>query len=34
MIFGDEVDMTFDAYYIFVHYGRLIIGEEGDGNEY
>ena len=34
MIFTDEKDMSFDAYFILVNGGRLIIGEEGDGNEY
>ena len=29
----DNQDMEFDAYFIIVNGGRLIIGEEGEGNE-
>lgn len=34
MIFSDNKDINFDAYFIFNNGGRIIIGEPGDGNEY
>jgi len=30
IIFADEKDMDFQAYFILMNYGKLIIGEEGD----